>query len=123
MITYNVRQAKGVTVVDLAGKITLDEKIASASGGALHDVIRDLVKQGAKNILLNLRDVSYLDSSGLGQLIGCLTTVQSQGGILKVSGPTERVRNILRLTHLHSVLEVFEDEPTAIRAFEKAAAA
>ncbi len=123
MITYNVRQARGVTVVDLSGRITISERTASQPGSALHELVRDLVKQGCRSILLNLRDVTYVDSSGLGELIGCLTTVQSQGGVLKLSNPTERVENLLRLTHLHAVLEVLPDESTAIRSFPTAGAA
>ncbi len=123
MITYNVRQARGVTILDISGRLTLTEASASQTGGALHDWVRALVKQGRKNILLNLRDVSYVDSSGLGELIGCLSTVQSQGGELKLANPTERVRNLLRLTKLNTVLEVIEDEFTAVRSFSTTGAA
>ncbi len=123
MITYNVRQARGVTVVDLSGRITISERTATEPGGPLHQLIRDLVKQGCRNILLNLRDVSYLDSSGLGELIGCLSSVQNQGGVLKLSSPTERVQNLLRLTKLDTVLEVLPDESAAVRSFSRAGAA
>ncbi len=123
MITYNVRQARGVTVVELNGKITISERTASQPRGPLHELIHDLLKQGYRNILLNLRDVTYMDSSGLGELIGCLSTVQSHGGVLKLSNPTERVETLLRLTHLHSVFEVLEDESAAICSFSAAGAA
>ncbi len=123
MLTHNVRQARGVTVVDLSGRITINEKAGCEAGGALHEFVRDLVKHGNKHILLNLRDVSYVDSSGIGELVGCLTTVQSQGGVLKVSSPSERVWNVLRLTHINTVLEVLPDEATAVRAFSTAGAA
>ena len=121
-VTHNVRQAGGVTVVELSGRITLDTN-APGSGVTLHELIRDLLKQGYKNILLNFRDVTYLDSSGIGELFGCHTTVRSQGGALKVSNPTERVQTLLRLTMLNTVLEVMEDESAAIRSFSKAGAA
>lgn len=124
-ITYNVRQARGVTVVDLGGRIALGEAIASGSGSGmtLHELIRDLLKQGHKHLLLNLRDVSYVDSSGIGELFGCLTSVRSQGGVLKLASPIERVRNVLHLTKLNTVLEVIEDEATAVQSFSKAGAA
>jgi anti-sigma B factor antagonist len=121
-ITYNVRRAKGVAVVDLNGRIALGDTI-SGSGMTLHELIRDLVKQAHKHILLNLRDVSYVDSSGIGELFGCLTTVQSQGGVLKLTHPNERVRNLLSLTKLNTVVEVIEDEATAVQSFSKAGAA
>ena len=118
-VTYHVRQARGVTVIDLSGRITL-ETIGPGTGGALHELIRDLLKQGHKNILLSFRDVSHLDSAGIGEVFGCYTTVRSQGGVLKVSNPTERVRNLLRLTKLDTVLEVMEDESTAVQSFSTA---
>ncbi len=123
MLTHTVRQARGVTVVDLAGKMTINEMSAPNNGGTLHDCIRDLLKQGQNHILLNLRDVTYVDSSGIGELVRCLTTVQSQAGVLKLSSPNERVQNLLRLTHLNTVLDVLEDESAAIRAFSTASAA
>jgi anti-sigma B factor antagonist len=124
-ITYNVRQVRGVTVVDLGGKIMVGETIASVSGSGstLHEFIRDLLRAGHKNILLNFRDASYVDSSGVGELFGCLTTVLSQGGAWKVTSPNERVRNLLALTKLNTVLDVTNDEAKAVQSFSKAGAA
>ena len=124
-IAYNLRQARGVTVVDLSGSIRLGETMASGSGAAatLHGFIRDLLKQGSKNILLNLRDVSYIDSSGIGELFGCLTTARSQGGAVKLTNPNERVGNLLSLTKLNTVLEVIQDEAAALQSFSQAGAA
>ncbi len=121
-IAYNVRQARGITVVDLSGRITLNEKIAGHSGG-VHALIHDLTDQGCRNILLNLRDVNYLDSSGIGELFGCLSTVQGKGGVLKLSSPTERVLDLLRMTKLNTVLDVIEDESQALQSFAKSGAA
>jgi anti-sigma B factor antagonist len=124
-ITYNVRQAGGVTVVDLGGRIVLGESMASrlGSGPTLHGFIRDLLKAGHKNILLNLRDVSHVDSMGIGELSSCLITVRSQGGELKVTNPNERVRNLLNLTHLNTVLDVVDGETTAVQSFARAGGA
>jgi anti-anti-sigma factor len=121
-MTYNVRQAGAATVVDLGGRIGPREPTASGSGSGLvlHELVRDLVEHGHKNILLNFRDVTSLDSLGIGQLFGSFTTVRNQGGVLKISNPNERVRNIIRLTKLDTVIELIEDEATAVRSFSKA---
>ncbi len=115
MFTYSVRQARDIAVVDLGGRMAADER----SSIAVHDLIRQLMHRGSRNILLNLRDVDYVDSSGIGELFGCVTTVQSQGGVLKLSSPSERVSNLLRLTMLNSVIEVFDDESSAIQSFSR----
>lgn len=120
-IAYNVRQVGDVTVVHLAGGMTLSERIASASSGALHDLVRDLLEKGQKKILLNLRDVNYLDSSGIGELFGCFSTVYRAGGVLKLSNPTERVGIVLQLAKISSVVDVFDAESTAVRSFSQGA--
>jgi len=120
-MTYNVRQAGAVTVVDLGGRIGLHERTASGSenGTELHKLVRDLVEHGHKKILLNLRDVTSVDSLGIGQLFASFTTVRAQGGILKLTNANERVRNLFRLTKLETVIEFIEDEATAVRSFSK----
>jgi len=124
-ITYSLRQARGVTVVDLSGKLRLGEAIASGVGRdlTLHELIRDLVKEGHKNLLLNLRDVTYVDSSGIGEFFSSFTTVNNQSGILKLTNPNERVRNLLQLTKLNTVIDVIDDEATAVQSFSQAGAA
>jgi len=124
-ITCNVRYARGVAVVELGGRIVLGElvTVGSGSGVALHELVRDTVKQGHKDILLNLRDVTYIDSSGIGELFGCSTTVRGHGGVLKLTNPIERVQNALRLTRLDTVIDVIEDEATAVQSFSKEGAA
>jgi anti-sigma B factor antagonist len=119
MFTHSVKQARGVTVVYLSGKMTVDE----GSSEMVHNLIRDLAREGHRNILLNLQDISYIDSSGIGGLFGCVTTMQRQDGALKLSSPNERVSDLIRLTKLNSVAEVFEDESTAIVSFPKTSAA
>ena len=86
-------------------------------------MVRDLLKEGHKNLLFNLRDVAYVDSSGIGELFSSFTTVQNQGGILKLSSPNERVRNVLHLTKLNTVIDVSDDEATAVQSFSIAGAA
>jgi anti-sigma B factor antagonist len=124
-ITCNIRHAKGVAVIDLGGRIVVGELVTAGSGGgvSLHELVRDLVKQGHKNILLNLRDVTYVDSSGIGELFACSTTVLGQGGVMKLAKPIERVQNVLRLTMLNTVIDVIEDEATAVQSFSKEGAA
>jgi len=106
------RQVGDVTVVDVAGRITLGE-----GASALRENIRELVAKGNKKILLNLSDVSYIDSSGIGELVSAYTTVTNQGGTLKLLGLTKRVKDLLQITKLYTVFEVFESEPTAVRSF------
>jgi len=120
-MTYNVRQAGAATVVDLGGRISSREATGSGSGSGagLHELVRDLVKHGHKNILLNLRDVTAVDSLGIGELFSSFTTVRNQGGVLKLTNPIERVRNVIRLTKLDTVVELIEDEATAVRSFSK----
>jgi anti-sigma B factor antagonist len=101
-----------VSVIDVAGRITLGE-----STSALRENIRGLVGKGNKKILLNLSDVSYIDSSGIGELVSGFTTVTNQGGVLKLLGLTKRVKDLLQITKLYTVFEVFDDEAAAVRSF------
>lgn len=101
-----------VSVVDVVGRITLGE-----GASALRENIRGLVGKGNKKILLNLGDVSYIDSSGIGELVSGFTTVTNQGGVLKLLGLTKRVKDLLQITKLYTVFEVFDDEATAVRSF------
>jgi len=101
-----------VSVIDVAGRITLGE-----GASALREDIRNLVAKGNKKILLNLSDVSYIDSSGIGELVSGFTTVTNQGGVLKLLGLTKRVKDLLQITKLYTVFEVFDDEADAVRSF------
>jgi len=108
----NTRQLDGVTIVDLAGRITLGEGSVT-----LRDAVRELLNRGQKKILLNLADVSYIDSSGIGELVSGFTTVTNQGGQLKLLNLTKKVHDLLQITKLYTVFEVHTDEPSAIRSF------
>ena len=110
----STRQMDGVTIVDLSGRITLGE-----GSVVLRDAIRDLVGKGNKKILLNLGDVTYIDSSGIGELVSAFTTVRNQGGELKLLNLTKKVHDLLQITKLYTVFDVKDDEATAIAAFTK----
>jgi anti-sigma B factor antagonist len=106
------RQVGDVTVVDAAGRITLGE-----GASVFRDIIRDLAAKGNKKILVNLNEVSYIDSSGIGEMVSGFTTVTNHGGQLKLLGLTKRVKDLLQITKLYTVFEVFDDESTAVRSF------
>jgi anti-sigma B factor antagonist len=111
-VKMSSRQVGDVTVVDAAGRITLGE-----GASVFRDVIRDLAAKGNKKILVNLADVSYIDSSGIGEMVSSFTTVTNHGGQLKLLSLTKRVKDLLQITKLYTVFEVFEDEASAVRSF------
>lgn len=111
-IKLNTRQVGDVSVVDVAGRITLGE-----GSSALRDALREMVNNNHKKILLNLGDVNYIDSSGIGELVSGFTTVTNAGGQLKLLNLTKRVKDLLQITKLYTVFDVHEDEAHAIRAF------
>ncbi len=106
------RQVGDVTVIDAAGRITLGEGASS-----FRDSVRELAAKGDKKILLNLSDVSYIDSSGIGEMVSGFTTVTNHGGQLKLLGLSKRVKDLLQITKLYTVFEVFDDEAAAVRSF------
>ncbi len=111
-VKLNTRQVGDVSVVDVAGRITLGE-----GSSALRDLLREMVGKGQKQILLNLGEVSYIDSSGIGELVSGFTTVTNSGGHLKLLNLNKRVKDLLQITKLYTVFEVHEDEAGAIRSF------
>ncbi len=108
----STRQVNGVMVVDLSGRITLGE-----GSTMLRDVVRDLISKGSKNILLNLGDVTYIDSSGIGELVSAYTTVRNQGGELKLLNLTKKVHDLLQITKLYTVFDIKDDEAAAVKSF------
>jgi len=108
------RQLDGVTVVDMSGRITLGE-----GSVVLRDTIRDLVGKGQKKILLNLGDVTYIDSSGIGELVSAFTAVRREGGELKLLNLTKKVHDLLQITKLYTVFDIKDDEAAAIQSFTK----
>ena len=112
----NNRQVDGVTVVDLNGRITLGE-----GSIILRDTVRDLLGKGRKNILLNLANVTYIDSSGIGELVSAFTSVRNQQGELKLLKLTKKVHDLLQITKLYTVFDVKDEEAEAVNSFPKSA--
>lgn len=108
------RRVDGVTILDLSGRITLGE-----GSVVLRDQIRDLLSKSEKKILLNLGDVTYIDSSGIGELVSAFTTVRNQGGELKLLNLTKKVHDLLQITKLYTVFDVKDDEASAVKAFTR----
>ena len=117
-LTINVREVGNVLILDLNGRITLGEEAA-----ALRDTIREQLESGKKNILLNLGEVTYIDSSGLGQLVGSFATVTSRGGQLKMVNLQKRLHELMQVTKLITVFDTFTAEAAALRSFDMAASA
>jgi anti-sigma B factor antagonist len=84
----------------------------------LRDMVRDLVTKGQRKILLNMGDVTYIDSSGIGELVSAFTTVRNQGGELKLLNLTKKVHDLLQITKLYTVFDVKDDEAKAVAAFK-----
>jgi anti-sigma B factor antagonist len=110
-----IRQVDSVVVVDVSGRITLGEGCSQ-----LRELIRDQLGKGNKRILLNLADVTYIDSSGIGELVSAFTAVSNQGGQLKLLNLTKKVHDLLQITKLYTVFDIHDDEAKAISAFQKA---
>jgi anti-sigma B factor antagonist len=112
-LTIASRELDGVTVLDLSGRITLGEGSVQ-----LRDAIRDLISKGQKRILLNLADVNYIDSSGLGELVSAFTTAKNQQADVKLLSLTKKVQDLLQLTKLYTVFDIKDDEASAIASFK-----
>jgi anti-sigma B factor antagonist len=106
------RTVGDVHILDCSGKITLGEGTM-----AVRNTVRDLLKNGGKKIVLNLHDVNYIDSSGIGELVSCYTTVTNQGGQLKLLNLTSKIHELLQITKLLTVFQVFNDEKSALASF------
>ncbi|MBZ5586125.1 MAG: STAS domain-containing protein [Acidobacteriia bacterium] len=113
-----VRQAGNIAVVDLSGRITLGD-----GSGLVRNTIKDLLNQGRKDILLNLQEVTYMDSAGLGELVGAYASVTNAGGRIKLLNAQGRVSEVLTITKLYTVFENFTEEAAAAASFTAAAGA
>ena len=107
------RQVDDVNILDISGRITLGDET-----GMLRDAVRDLLSKGTKKIVLNLAAVSYIDSTGVGELVGSLMSVRHQGGDLKLMNLTQKVKDVVHVTKLYTVFDIKEDEFTAVKSFD-----
>ncbi|MGC9158854.1 MAG: STAS domain-containing protein [Terracidiphilus sp.] len=112
-LTIASREVDGVVVLDLSGRITLGEGSVQ-----LRDAIRGLIGKGSKCILLNLGEVGYIDSSGLGELVSAYTTAKNQQAEVKLLNLTKKVHDLLQLTKLYTVFDIRDDETAAIASFK-----
>jgi anti-sigma B factor antagonist len=111
---FSTRQVDGIIILDLSGRITLGEGSVT-----LRDAVRDVLAKGTKHILLNLAEITYIDSSGIGELVSAFTTVKNAGGELKLLNLTKKVHDLLQITKLYTVFDVKDDEASAVASFSK----
>jgi anti-sigma B factor antagonist len=112
-LKIDTREVAHVAILDVKGRIVLGEEI-----GELRAAVRSLVADGKKKIILNLADVDYLDSSGVGELVGCFTTVRNAGGELKLLNLSQKVHDVLHVTKLYTVFDIRDNEFTAVKSFD-----
>jgi len=113
-LTTTTRQAGPVTILDISGRIVLGQETAS-----LRSLVGDLLSKGHNKILLNLAAVDYIDSAGVGYLVGAFASVRNHNGELKVLNPTKNVQDLMQRTKLHTILEIKDDEATALKSFHR----
>ena len=112
-MAITTREVSHITIVDITGRITLGDET-----GQLRDTIRQLLTEGKKKIILNLAQVDYIDSSGVGELVSGYTAVRNAGGELKLLSLTKKVQDVLYVTKLYTVFDVKDDEFTAVKSFD-----
>ena len=106
------RMAGDVQILDCSGKITLGEGTM-----AIRNTVREVLKNGGKKIVLNLADVNYIDSSGIGELVSTYTTVTNHGGQLKLLNLTKKIQELLAITKLVTVFQIYDNEQAAVSSF------
>lgn len=112
-LTIDTREVAHVSILDIEGRIVLGDEIHQ-----LRDAVRGLIAQGKKKIILNLAAVDYIDSSGVGELVGSFTTVRNAGGELKLLNLTQKVHDVLHVTKLYTVFDIKDDEFHAVKSFD-----
>ena len=110
-VTTTTRQSGDVTILDVAGRVSMGPDAA-----AFGHKIRELAAGGQRRIVLNLTDLTYIDSSGIGELVGALASVTKSGGAMRLLKPQQRVQDILGLTHVTSLFQIFDDEAAAVQS-------
>jgi anti-sigma B factor antagonist len=113
MLTINQRQVDGVTILDLEGNV-----IMGGASAMLRDMMRRLSEGGHNNLLLNFTDVKYIDSSGIGELVSSLVSLNRIGGHLELFGLPERVTEVMSLSSLLSIFDIYENEAEALKGFD-----
>ena len=113
-LTVRTRQVRGVVVVDLEGEITLGD-----TNRHLHNAIHQLIKEGKRQIILNLANVKRIDSSGLGEIVAGFTTLSTNGGSLKLINMPTRVNDLMTITKLYTVFDVYNTEAEGIDSFDE----
>jgi anti-sigma B factor antagonist len=111
-LSISHRNVDSVTIIDLDGRITLGD-----STGALREAIKKTLESGSKKLLLNMEKVSYVDSAGLGELVGIYTTATGQGGTAKLLKVQSKLSDLLTITKLHTIFEIYDDEAHALSSF------
>lgn len=111
-LNTNIREVDGVSIIDLSGRITLGE-----GSGKLRETLREVLGSGQKKVLLNLAEVSYIDSSGLGELVASYTTASNQGAKVKLLNLQSKVKDLLQITKLYTVFETYDSEAEAVLSF------
>lgn len=117
-MTTSVRNVGDVTIVDISGRIALGDESA-----ALRDLVTELLSKGDRKIILDLADVNYIDSSGLGTLVSSFATVKRQGGELKLVKLSDKVDDLMEVTRLYTVFDIADNEEEALQSFGRSAAA
>jgi anti-sigma B factor antagonist len=111
-MNLSIRKEKDIAVMDVDGKIVLGEGDVE-----IKQAVNELLKKGNKNIILNLGNVPYVDSAGLGEIMRCFTTLRREGGDFKLVSPNQRIMDLLSITKLLNVFDIYDNESTAIKSF------
>ena len=113
-MTVSERTVDGVTILDVTGQVTLND-----GADQIREKVKAVLAEGKRRVLMNLSQVSYMDSAGLGELVQAYSTVSKQGGALKLVSPTKRLKDLLVITKLATVFESHDDETVAVGSFKK----
>ena len=113
-MNITLRTDRNVAILDISGRLVMGEALYR-----FRNAVRDALNENYKHILLNLENVNYMDSSGVGELVQCYTTICTQGGSVKLLKATQRVSNLLHMTKLLTVFETFNTEPEALASFHR----
>ena len=112
-LKISTRESHHVAILDISGRIVFGDETTQ-----LREAVAGVVREGKKKILLNLAEVSYIDSTGVGELVGCYTTVRNQGGEMKLMRLSQKVQDLFHVTKLYTVFDIKDDEFTAVKSFD-----